>query len=167
MALANPVLPERYVPWPSLNRALLGRGGASEVWRVRDQDLGVLVALKVLRREGARFQARLEREAALSARILHPKVVGVHDIGRTPQGHSYIAFALASDGSMLDLGSRPLPWPDLKEMLVARGPGRLPRTRDPPPRRQAQQPVAPSPATHRQAGALARRPGRRSGPLRR
>jgi len=118
MALANPVLPERYVPWPSLNRALLGRGGASEVWRVRDQDLGVLVALKVLRREGARFQARLEREAALSARILHPKVVGVHDIGRTPQGHSYIAFALASDGSMLDLGSRPLPWPDLKEMLV-------------------------------------------------
>jgi len=118
MALADPVLPERYTPWPSLDRALLGRGGASEVWRVRDQHLGVLVALKVLRREGARFQARLEREAALSARILHPKVVGVHDIGRTPQGHSYIAFALASDGSMLDLGSRPLPWPDLKEMLV-------------------------------------------------
>ncbi len=114
MADLSPTLPDRYLPWPSASGALLGRGGASEVWRVKDRHLGVLVALKVLRREGARFQARLEREAALNARIHHPKVVAVHDVGMTPEGHSYVAFALASEGSLLDQGSRPLPWSELK-----------------------------------------------------
>jgi len=37
------ILPARYLPWPSADRALLGRGGASEVWRCQDRELGVLV----------------------------------------------------------------------------------------------------------------------------
>lgn len=112
-----PELPKRYRPWPSPERALLGQGGAATVWRVQDQDLGVLVALKVLKTTNSRMVARLEREAILASRVVHPNVVPLHDIGRTPDGQSYLAFGLASDGTLLDLSGDPPPWPILCRML--------------------------------------------------
>lgn len=113
-----PRLPERYRLWPDASRALLGRGGAGEVWRAQDQGLGVLVALKVMRAEGARMRSRLGREAALAAQIVHPHVVAIHDVGETPDGNPFVAFALASDGSLLELSGSPPPWPELVEMLA-------------------------------------------------
>ncbi len=112
-----PRLPERYRLWPEAARALLGRGGAGEVWRAQDQELGVLVALKVMRAEGARMRSRLGREAALAAQIVHPHVVAIHDVGETPDGSPFVAFALASDGSMLELSGGPPPWSELLELL--------------------------------------------------
>ncbi|RME23533.1 MAG: hypothetical protein D6798_13320, partial [Deltaproteobacteria bacterium] len=97
---------------------MLGRGGASEVWRVRDTTLGLLVAIKVLRAEGARLAGRLEREAILSASVVHPNVIAVHDMGRTPDGKPYLAFSLASEGSLLDHAGRPPRWPVLKELTI-------------------------------------------------
>ena len=114
-----PQLPSRYRLWPSPERALLGTGGASAVWRVKDEALGLQVALKVLKSEGRRFHARLEREAVLSSRVVHPNVISLHDVGRTPDGKSYLAFALASDGSMLDMASSPPPWPELKRLMTS------------------------------------------------
>lgn len=113
-----PRLPERYAFWPDASRALLGRGGAGEVWRARDQSLGVLVALKVLRVDGTRVRSRLGREAALAARVVHPNVVGIHDVGDTPDGNAYVAFALASDGSMLELSGNLPPWSELLELIA-------------------------------------------------
>lgn len=113
-----PALPERYQPWPDPERALLGRGGASEVWRVQDRQLGILVALKVLRTEGARLAGRLEREAVVSASVVHPNVIALHDMGRTPDGRPYLAFALASDGSMLDHAGTTPAWPELREQVI-------------------------------------------------
>ena len=120
MAKAEPLptLPARYTLWPSPEDALLGTGGASAVWRVQDEALGLLVALKVLKSEGRRFHARLEREAVLSSRVVHPNVIGLHDVGRTPDGKSYLAFALASDGSMLDLAASPPPWSELRQLMI-------------------------------------------------
>lgn len=112
-----PRLPERYRLWPDPTRALLGRGGAGEVWRAQDQVLGVLVALKVLRAEGARVRSRLGREAALAARVMHPNVVALHDMGTTLDGSPYVGFALASDGSLLDLANHPPAWPELLDLL--------------------------------------------------
>jgi len=77
----------------------------------------VLVALKVMRAEGARMRARLGREAALAAQIVHPNVVAIHDFGETPDGSPFVAFALASDGSLLELSGTPPPWPELLELL--------------------------------------------------
>lgn len=113
-----PKLPERYRLWPDAARALLGRGGAGEVWRAQDQELGVLVALKVIRADGARMRSRLGREAALAAQIVHPHVVAIHDVGETPDGSPFVAFALASDGSMLELSGGPPPWSELLELLA-------------------------------------------------
>ncbi|MDP6933760.1 MAG: serine/threonine-protein kinase, partial [Myxococcota bacterium] len=118
MVTTQPELPERYRLWPDRARALLGRGGAGEVWRAQDQDLGVLVALKILRAKGAKLRTRLEREAALAARVVHPNVVSVHDMGRTRDDLPYLAFALASHGSMLELAANPPPWTELRPLLV-------------------------------------------------
>ena len=112
------MLPERYRLWPDASRARLGSGGAATVWRVQDQDLGVLVALKVLKDTRPGFISKMEREAVLSSRVVHPNVVAVHDIGRTPDGHGYLAFALASDGTMLDVASKPPRWPELLDLTL-------------------------------------------------
>ncbi len=113
-----PSLPGRYRLWPSPERSLLGTGGASAVWRVQDEALGLLVAMKVLKSEGRRFHARLEREAVLSSKVVHPNLIALHDVGRTPDGKSYLAFALASDGSMLDFAPNPPDWSELKRLSI-------------------------------------------------
>lgn len=118
-AEAPPVLPPAYTPVPDLERAMLGAGGAATVWRVQDAGTGAIVALKVLRAAGSgAFHARLEREAILCARVVHPNVISLHDVGRTPDGRSFIAFALANAGSLLDLAPDPPPWPVLSRLIV-------------------------------------------------
>ncbi len=97
---------------------MLGQGGASVVWRVQDQALGILVALKILRNQGSRFNTRLEREAVLASRVVHPNVIPLHDVGTTPDNYPFLAFALASDGSMLDLAAVPPRWPELMRLII-------------------------------------------------
>jgi len=62
----------------------LGSGGMGTVWRAHDERLGRLVALKFLREteQGEIGEARLFREAQGLAKIAHPNVVPVYDVGR-------------------------------------------------------------------------------------
>lgn len=55
-----------------------------EVWRAADEELQRAVAVKILRDEvtGTESVGRLRREAAIGARIRHPAITMVHDIGR-------------------------------------------------------------------------------------
>ncbi len=65
-------------------RALIGRGGMGEVYEAVDRQLGRTVAVKVLRPELAAdraFAVRFRREARTAARLSHPGIVAVHDIG--------------------------------------------------------------------------------------
>ena len=63
----------------------LGRGAMGEVHLAHDQRLGRIVALKLVRVTGsldpATLRARLEREALALARVDHPNVVGIFDVG--------------------------------------------------------------------------------------
>jgi len=111
-------LPPRYRLWPSPEQAHLGSGGAASVWRVKDEALDVEVALKIIKEGSSRFQARLEREAVLASRVVHPNVIALHDVGRTPDGLSYMAFPLANEGTMLELAPRLPPWPELKALII-------------------------------------------------
>jgi tRNA A-37 threonylcarbamoyl transferase component Bud32/tetratricopeptide (TPR) repeat protein len=64
---------------------LVGVGGMSEVYAAYDPDLDRKIALKLLRarepEHDVRDQARLMKEAQATARLSHPNVVTVHDVG--------------------------------------------------------------------------------------
>jgi predicted Ser/Thr protein kinase len=65
-------------------RAFIGRGGMGEVFEAVDLRLDRTVAIKVLRPELAadrRLVARFRREASTAARLAHPGIVAVHDVG--------------------------------------------------------------------------------------
>lgn len=99
-----PVLPDRYQPL-----AVLGEGATGTVYRADDRVLGVDVAVKVVRPNlamHARFRARFAREVALSAQVVHPRLVPVHDTGRLPDGRPFVALAYADAGSLSNLMKR-------------------------------------------------------------
>ena len=65
-------------------RAKVGAGGMGEVYRAHDSRLRRDVAIKVLPRDFAGDQARLERfeqEARATSALNHPNILTVHDIG--------------------------------------------------------------------------------------
>ncbi|WP_437826169.1 serine/threonine-protein kinase [Sorangium sp. So ce1153] len=84
--------------------SLLGQGGAGAVYRVVSADGGGAArALKVLHADLATSREaalRFEREVRAIARIRHPNVVAVHDVGELPDGSPYFAMELL-DGSDL------------------------------------------------------------------
>jgi serine/threonine-protein kinase len=75
---------------------LLGRGGMSSVWQAYDEELGRLVAIKLLhtrRLESADSVDRFEREARTLALLAHPGIVTVIDRGET-DGRPFIVCEL-------------------------------------------------------------------------
>lgn len=119
----DPVAPEaRYVVG-----AYVGRGGMGVVHSARDLRLDRDVALKAARPEGvdAPGGTALWREARIAARLDHPAVVAVHDIGRLPDGRHFYVMRLVrgrslaqrlADGEGADpVGRRAL----LRHLLVA------------------------------------------------
>jgi serine/threonine protein kinase/tetratricopeptide (TPR) repeat protein len=65
--------------------ANVGRGGLGHVWAAHDPQLDRVVAVKLLRdqviRRNRRARAQLLAEAAVMARLTHPNVVRVYDVG--------------------------------------------------------------------------------------
>ncbi|HEY0194110.1 MAG TPA: serine/threonine-protein kinase [Kofleriaceae bacterium] len=88
---------------------VLGAGGMGVVWAAFDPDLERAVAIKVLRSADSTstLRTRLLREARAMARLKHPNVLTVYEVG-TDRNRDYIAMELI-DGADLDrwLGSRP------------------------------------------------------------
>ena len=59
----------------------IGRGGMGTVFRVRDQKLDEVVALKLLTLATTKALERFRREVKLARRVTHPNVARTHDLG--------------------------------------------------------------------------------------
>ena len=85
----------------------LGRGGMSVVYEAEDAELGRRVALKVLATELSSADAaeRLREEARVIARLEHPGIVPVHDVGVLADGRVFYTMKLVR-GERLDAWAR-------------------------------------------------------------
>lgn len=74
---------------------LLGFGGMGEVWRGTDRQLDRQVAVKVMRERLANpdLIRRFQREARIAARLQHPGITVVHDVG-SHEGQPFIVMEL-------------------------------------------------------------------------
>ncbi|MBS1118829.1 MAG: serine/threonine protein kinase [Deltaproteobacteria bacterium] len=80
--------------------AVLGEGGMGVVHAAFDPELERKIALKVLRDAGSTdARARLLREARSMAKLSHPHVITVFDVG-TADGHDFIAMELFEGGTL-------------------------------------------------------------------
>jgi serine/threonine-protein kinase len=85
-------------------RSVIGRGGMAEVWLAVDGRLGRGVAVKMLHAEGRADPSvpeRFEREARTAARLSHPSIVAVHDVG-VDNGTPYLVMELVQGHSLAD-----------------------------------------------------------------
>jgi serine/threonine-protein kinase len=76
--------------------ALLGEGGMGTVWRAINLQLEAPVALKLIRNEldRASLARRLKQEARAAAKLGHPAIVRVFDVGDSELGDPYIVMEL-------------------------------------------------------------------------
>lgn len=92
----------------------IGRGGYGIVYEARDLELGRAVAFKALL-PGERpdvSEHRLLGEAEAAARLSHPNIVAIHDVGRTEYGPYLILELLRGVTLQRRLGTAPLPLRD-------------------------------------------------------
>jgi len=108
---------------------VLGRGGMGVVYAAQDDELERQVAIKVLpasRAAGPLARARMTREALALARLSHPNVVQIHEVGEH-DGAVYVAMECI-DGLSLGEWLRALPagarrWEAVLAVFVAAGRG--------------------------------------------
>ena len=87
---------------------LLGVGGHSEVYAVRERKLDRVVAVKVAQASAVGRPAdlkRIEHEAWIIAQLDHPGIVPLYRMGQLPDGRPYYAMKrIQEDGASLDRG---------------------------------------------------------------
>jgi serine/threonine protein kinase len=92
--------------------ARLGEGAMGTVFRAEHVKVGRKFAIKVLHPrmlENKKFRRRFEREAELAGKLRHKNVVGVVDVGVTPDGHHFIVMEYADGPTLAHLIGMPMP----------------------------------------------------------
>lgn len=83
----------------------LGAGGMALVYRAKDRILGREVAVKILRTDvgfDVEYGERLHREARGLARLTHPHIVTIHDVGHA-DGVIYLVMELLEGNDLIDV----------------------------------------------------------------
>ncbi len=86
---------ERYQDWQQL-----GSGGAADVFRVFDSELGIPVAIKILKEihhADASQVDSLRREVLISRALRHPNICPIHDLYEGPEGIGIIMELLEGE----------------------------------------------------------------------
>jgi eukaryotic-like serine/threonine-protein kinase len=101
----------------------LGAGAMGRVYSAWEPELDRRVALKLLVSDGiAGGRERVVREAQAMARLSHPNVVGVHEVGTSEHG-VYVAMELVDGDNLRAWAAAQRPWRDVVAVLAgaARG----------------------------------------------
>jgi serine/threonine protein kinase len=87
---------------------LLGEGGMGAVFRARNTTIDMPVALKLIRADLDREQlsGRLLQEARAAAKLAHPAIVRVFDVGKTAIGDPFIVMELLHGETLASLLER-------------------------------------------------------------
>lgn len=103
----------------------VGRGGMGVTYLAYDESLDRKIVLKLVRAElsNERTQTRLMREARALARLAHPNIVAVHEVGKHGES-AFIAMEFVA-GMTTDLWRRAAPrsWRDVVEVFRQAGEG--------------------------------------------
>ncbi|MBK7824275.1 serine/threonine-protein kinase [Nannocystis sp.] len=120
--------PSRLVAGAAIGRYILqtrlGEGGMGVVWTAHDPELDRPVAIKLLTSPRSDSQARLLREAQAMAKLAHPNVVAVFDVG-LHLGQVYVAMELVHGATLrawIDADPR-RPWRTILGMFLQAGRG--------------------------------------------
>jgi tetratricopeptide (TPR) repeat protein len=101
---------------------VLGRGGMGVVYKARHLALKRTVALKMMLgggHAGAQERARFKAEAEAVARLQHPNVVQIHEVGEH-EGQPFCALELVEGGSLAQkLGGKSLPAREAARLVEA------------------------------------------------
>ncbi|MDD3363592.1 MAG: protein kinase [Syntrophomonas sp.] len=84
---------------------IIGEGGMSTVYKARDRVLDRIVAVKILKDEFSRdknFVEKFKTEALSAARISHPNIVNIYDVGQENDIH-YIVMELVDGKTLKDM----------------------------------------------------------------
>jgi serine/threonine-protein kinase len=84
----------------------LGEGAMGAVYRAKHVKVGRAFAVKILHPRlllDNKVLARFEREAELAGRLRHPNVIGVVDVGETPEGVRYMVMDFAEGPDLATL----------------------------------------------------------------
>ncbi|MCA9298648.1 MAG: serine/threonine protein kinase, partial [Phycisphaerales bacterium] len=106
----------------------MGRGGMGEVWAAHDPKLDRAVAIKLvgkhLRGDRERLHRGLEMDARHAARIEHPNVVEIHDVGFYDD-ELYVVMELVEGGKTVErwLEERARSWREIVELFLEAGAG--------------------------------------------
>jgi eukaryotic-like serine/threonine-protein kinase len=102
----------------------LKRGGMGSVFRGTHVLLNKPVAVKLIRPELVTSQDIVERffrEARAAAKLSHPNIVTVHDLGQTDDGTLYIIMEIVDGQSLKDLIVGKGPWAPARALRFCRG----------------------------------------------
>jgi serine/threonine protein kinase len=93
---------------------IIARGGMGTVYLAQDRDLRRQVALKVLTvpDPSGQLVARMLAEARIVARLEHPAIVPIHDVGRLPDGRVYYTMKYVQGKTLTEYLSDDPPLPD-------------------------------------------------------
>ena len=101
---------------------LVGSGGMADVYRAKDRLLERTVAVKILHRQyenDTEFIGRFQREAKAAARITHPNIVNVFDVG-VAEGRHYIVMEYVPGRTLKERIKEEGPVPAVQALEIAR-----------------------------------------------